>query len=377
MSANTAPQISVIIPVYASGPQPVDFLRNALRDLKRSSFQDFEILVADDASPAGDAVRAVVIEEGAQLVRLEQRSGPAAVRNAAANKAAGEVLVFMDADTSAHMDTLERFAQEFHKNSGLDAMVGSYDQRPTAPGVVSRFRNLLHSFVHHRANRQASTFWAGCGAVRRDRFRKMGGFDESFQRPSIEDVEFGLRLRQAGGSIELDPKIQVVHHKTWTFSSMVRTDLFARAIPWAALLRAYPLPFDLNFKPGDRISGALAAATPILTVVALLHRGIWSLGPLVALALIALLNWPLLRFLARAGGWGEALRCFPLLLTYLGTCVGGLLGGLALSEHRRDRVFWPAVAIIALILLAIQISGGSFESEFTGHPDEPAQFVAL
>ncbi len=37
---------------------------------------------------------------------------------------------------------------------------------------------------------------------------------------------------------------------------------------------------------------------------------------------------------------------------------------------------WPAVAIIGLVLLAIQISGGAFEAEFTGYPDEPAHFVS-
>jgi glycosyltransferase involved in cell wall biosynthesis len=154
----------------------------ALDRLKASSFQDFEILVADDASPRGDAVRAVAQVAGAEIVRLHQRSGPAAARNAAAMNAAGDILVFLDVDTSVHPDTLERFARIFRQTPELDAAIGSYDQRPTAPGVVSHFRNLLHSFVHHRSNRRATTFWAGCGAVRKDRFRSLGGFDESFPR---------------------------------------------------------------------------------------------------------------------------------------------------------------------------------------------------
>lgn len=374
--SNAAPEFSVIIPVFASGPEAVNLLRNALDHLKTSTFQSFEILIADDASPLADAVNAVVLEAGARLVRLDRRGGPATARNAAAAEASGEILVFLDADTSVHSDTLDRFARTFREFPRLDAAMGSYDRQPTAAGTVSQFRNLLHSFVHHRANSAASTFWAGCGAVRKERFRTLGGFDESFPRPSIEDVEFGLRLRNAGGSIRLDPAIQVTHHKSWTLSSMVRTDLFARAIPWARLLHKHPMPLDLNFKAGDRISGALTVLALLVTVVALRHGGEWCLAPLITLAFIGLLNASFFRFVAGVAGWGKAILCFPLLLVYLATCVAGLMAGTALSEHRRDRWLWPAAGVIALVLLAVQISGGAYQAEFTGHPDEPAQFVS-
>ena len=136
-------------------------------------------------------------EAGAELVRLDQRSGPAVARNTAAKNAAGDILIFMDADTSVHPDTLARIASKFRETPELDAVMGSYDQRPSAPGVVSQFRNLLHSFVHHRASHYASTFWAGCGAVRKDRFRS---FDES-----------GFDLRDEWRVWTPNPG----HHQTW------------------------------------------------------------------------------------------------------------------------------------------------------------------
>jgi hypothetical protein len=157
---------------------------------------------------------------------------------------------------------------------------------------------------------------------------------------------------------------------------MVSTDLFARAIPWTLLIRRYPLPLDLNFTVSDRISAALACLTLPLILIALIHSGAWRLAPLLALALIGLLNAPLFRFLARRGGWGFALRSFPLLLAYFGACAAGLIGGLALAEHRRDRFLWPAAGAIALVLLTLQIVGGAFTAEFDGHPDEAAQFVS-
>jgi glycosyltransferase involved in cell wall biosynthesis len=372
----TAPHLSIIIPIYAADSNSADLLRTTLRHLNASDFQDFETFVADDGSLAADAIQAVVEEAKVQFVRLDQRKGPAVARNAAARKATGDILVFMDADTAVHPDTLSRLALEFEKDQDLDAVMGSYDQKPGAPGRVSRFRNLLHSFVHHRSHRHAVTFWAGCGAVRAERFRALGGFDESFTLSSIEDVEFGLRLSEAGGRIDLDPGIQVTHYKAWTIASMVHADLFARAIPWAGLLDRYGMPLDLNFKAQDRMSGALVAAAWVVSLIALIHGGVWWLAPLICLVLIAVLNWPFFRFLARAGSWWESLLSFPVLLIYLTTCVAGLIGGLALAECRRDRFLWPVVAGIGLTLLAVQISGGAFESEFGGHPDEAAHFVS-
>jgi GT2 family glycosyltransferase len=351
-------------------------LRTSLRSLRASDYQDFEILVADDGSPAADAIQAVISEAKVELVRLNRRSGPAMARNAAARKATGDILLFMDADTAVHPDTLSRLVREFEKDPDLDAVMGSYDQRPVAPGRVSRFRNLLHSFVHHRSHRQTITFWAGCGAVRATRFWSLGGFDERFPSPSIEDVEFGLRLHEAGGKTQLDPAIQVTHYKAWTFASMIYADLFLRAIPWASLLHRYPMPLDLNFTLRDRLSGTLVAMAWIGTLIALIHGGVWWFAPLICVAPIPVLNWPLFRFLARAGSWRESLLSFPLLLTYLTTCVAGLIGGLALAESRRDRFLFPAVAAIALSLLAVQISGRAFQSEFASNPDEAAHFVS-
>ena len=375
-TAHGTPHLSVIIPVYASEAQSVILLRNALDHLRASSYQDFEILVADDASPRGEAVKAAAQEAGARLVRLDHRSGPATARNAAAKNAAGDILIFMDADTSAHSDTLGRFARVFSGTPKLDAAMGSYDRSPTAQGTISRFRNLLHSFVHHRARRDASTFWAGCGAVRKERFRALGGFNENFPRPSIEDVEFGLRLHDAGGLILLDAQIQVTHHKAWTLRSMVQTDFFARAIPWAGLLHKYPLPLDINFTALDRISGVLAVFTLLATIVALLHGGAWWISPILGFALIVALKWRLFRFLAQATGYRKAIICSPLLFTYFLTSVFGLIAGLVLAEHKRDRWLWPAAAAIGVILLVVQIFGGAFKAEFTGHPDEPSQFLS-
>jgi len=179
-------KISVIVPVYNN---PRD-LQDCLSALLRSSGGDCEIIVVDDAST--DGTSSVAERMGVMVLRLTQNSGPAAARNFGAIHARGEVLFFVDADVVVAPGTLERVLKVMENDSELAAVFGSYDAQPRAAGVISQYRNLLHHFVHQTGNSEASTFWAGCGAIRRAVFEKIGGFDQKqFRRPSIEDIELG------------------------------------------------------------------------------------------------------------------------------------------------------------------------------------------
>jgi hypothetical protein len=131
--------------------------------------------------------------------------------------------------------------------------------------------NLRHHFVHQRGAGEATTFWAGCGAVRRAAFLAAGGYDaERYAIPSIEDVELGYRLRAAGGRILNLPDLQGTHLKRWTLGGVVHTDVVCRALPWARLLlaRAEAVP-DLNTTRAEQGKALLAAALAASAVLAL------------------------------------------------------------------------------------------------------------
>src|SRR5262249_47747925 len=118
-----------------------------------------------------------------------------------------------------------------------DACFGSYDDAPAAPNFLSQYKNLLHHYVHQHAHILASTFWTGCGAMRRVVFLGLGGFDEqTYRLPSIEDIDLGYRLRRRGGEIRLLKEMRCAHLKRWTARSMLRSDIFERGIPWTMLL---------------------------------------------------------------------------------------------------------------------------------------------
>ncbi len=173
------------------------------------------------------------------VVRDAGAPGPAAARNAGVRRTAADVVAFVDADVVVHADALRRLREAFADDAGLAAVFGAYDDEPAADGAVSGFRNLLHHHVHHRSPGPATTFWAGLGAVRRDAFLAVGGFDEDrYRRPSIEDVELGSRLAAAGFRIELRPDVQGTHLKRWSLLEMLRTDFLLRGLPWSELLLA-------------------------------------------------------------------------------------------------------------------------------------------
>jgi GT2 family glycosyltransferase len=330
-------RISIIVPVHDGA----EHLPECLSALRAPSSPPPELVVVDDGSTDEGAALAAGL--GARVERLASRRGPAAARNVGARRARGDVLLFVDADVVLAPGAVDRVARAFEADPALAAVFGSYDAHPRARGLVSQYRNLLHHFVHQRGNPEASTFWAGCGAVRRDAFEALGGFDERrFPHPSIEDIDLGVRLRRAGHRIRLDRELQGTHLKRWTLWSMVRTDVLRRAVPWSRLvLETGRLPDDLNLRYAQRWSVALVGLAAILVPLALI-RPAALLAAAGALAASVVLNRDLFAFFARARGPGFAAACVPLhWLHYLASGLSFL--GVWVALRRRGRREDPAL----------------------------------
>jgi glycosyltransferase involved in cell wall biosynthesis len=285
-----------------------------------SALTPWECVVVDDASD--DATIAVAEHHGVRVIAIDKRRGPAHARNVGARQARGEVILFLDADVCIHPDAITRLEEHFRSDPSLDAVIGAYDDSPAATPFVSQYRNLLHCSTHRLGLPDASTFWAACGAIRRKAFLRCGGFDDHFDRPAIEDIEFGSRLKAQGGRILLDPTIQVQHLKRWTLRSMIKTDIFDRGIPWTRLiLRSRSMPNDLNVRWSQRLSVALAS---VLAAAMLLGAGYTALA--CTLALVRL-NWPFYRLVSKRLGFWSGLRAVPLHFLFHFYCgVAFLLG---------------------------------------------------
>ena len=319
--------ISAIVPVFDGEAVLPRSLAPLIRFLRDGAIA--ELIVVDDGST--DASAAIATCLGAQVIASGGRLGPGGARNRGAAIARGANLWFVDADVVVHDDAAAVLACAL-ADDGVTAVFGTYDSAPAAPGFLSQYRNLLHRHHHMNADPEAKTFWAGCGAVRAAAFAGVGGFDAArYPRPSIEDVELGLRLRDRGGAIRIEPGLQAKHLKEWRFASLVRTDVVDRAVPWTRLILERRIPAVLNTRPAERWRAGLAWLFALSLPAALAGVVPWIAPPaLGSLALVA--NAGLVARFARAHGPGFALGAGLFhQVHYLYASAGFMAGALAFA----------------------------------------------
>lgn len=307
-----SPLVSIIIPMRNARQH----LLQVIETIMQSSYEQYELIVVDDASTDGSAELAHA--HGTKVIALEHQAGPAAARNRGAKEARGDILLFVDSDVLIRKETVARIVSDFRKQPGLAAVFGSYDDEPAEDNFLSQYKNLCHHFVHQQSSAEAVTFWAGCGAVRREQFNAVGRFDEKrYSKPSIEDIELGYRMKQSGGLILLDKKLQVKHLKKWNFLNLLRADIFYRAIPWSRLiLESGQMVNHLNLQISQRISAGLTLCMVGAAFLSILQARVALLVPVLAM-LVCLINYRLYVFLLRKRGINFTIRAIPMQFLYL------------------------------------------------------------
>jgi GT2 family glycosyltransferase len=324
MAEFAVPSLSVIIPVYNGAIA----LERCLGAVSAQLVPGDEVIVVDDGST--DGAGAVAGQFGATLIRLDRRSGTAAARNRGAERATRPLLFFVDADVVVHDDVVAHGRAAF-ANPTVDAVIGSYDDTPEARTVVSQFKNLAHHYFHQRAGGPIGSFWGGCGFITRERFEAVGGFDESrFSRPSIEDVELGWRVTDRGGRILLDPDIQVTHLKQWTLGSLIKTDVFYRAVPW--------IRWSLERRRlSDRLNTGRLQQVALVIALLLVGSGVAAIASNAARIMFAgvavtafVINQSLFRLFWRKGGTRLLVAGFALQQLYYWCAFAGLMIGVAM-----------------------------------------------
>lgn len=304
--------VAIIVPVYNGEPSLARCLSACVA---AQDSRHHELIVVDNGSTDGSA--AIASGFGARVIDCPGPSGPGAARNAGAAGTAADVLVFVDADVEVSPLAVAQLAAHFEADPQVAAVFGSYDDRPGSENFLSQYKNLLHHFTHQHGNREARTFWAGCGAVRKNAFDELGGFDQHrYPKPSIEDIELGFRLHSHGYRIVLDPSIQVKHLKQWRMGSLLRADIFYRAVPWAKLiLERQGLVNDLNLKTSQRISAGIVGGILTLIPAALIRPviGVLVIGLSGAFVVV---NHDLFAFFLRRKGLLFTIATVPMHMLY-------------------------------------------------------------
>ena len=178
------PALSVIIPTKNEALE----LPKLLAALKRQTFRDFEIIVADAQSD--DRTRAVAELAGAKIA---EGGLPGFGRNAGAKLARGDVLLFLDADVVFSEDFLETALEEFNRRNLVAATCRAY-------AISNRFvDHVLHKFVewYIRTVQYVDPHAGGfCIFVKRDVHKTVRGFNTSLL--IAEDHDYVRRVRKHG-----------------------------------------------------------------------------------------------------------------------------------------------------------------------------------
>lgn len=297
--------ISVIVPERNGGVK----LRKSLSAITKATPPPTELIVVADGDT--DESWRIAEEFGAKVLKIPNPQGPARARNLGAREAQGDILFFVDADVVITPDAIHHIGVTFGNQPQLAALFGSYDDEPGETNFLSQYKNLLHHYVHQISNEEASTFWAGCGAIRRRIFIEFGGYDESYRKPCIEDIELGYRLKQAGYRIRLSKGLQVKHLKRWGIISLTKSDFFDRALPWTELiLRDSQFVNDLNLRLSSRLSVVLTYALLLALIGGFWWPGLFAFACVLILSLL-ILNASLYRFFFQKRGLWFMMRTLP------------------------------------------------------------------
>lgn len=184
--------VSIIIPTH----NRVAKLRRALLSIQKQTFNDFEVIIIDDASE--DDTDKLVEDFSKFLnikyIKLDSRCGAAKARNAGIKKAEGLFIAFLDSDDEWVPYKLERQMSIFLKlpsyigviYSGLSIIENGTEIRQKIPQGQARIKELI---FYKNVIGPLST-----GIVRRECFEKCGLFDECF--PACQDWDLWIRIAQ-------------------------------------------------------------------------------------------------------------------------------------------------------------------------------------
>lgn len=197
-------KLSFIIPAYNEEKRIEQCVRSII---SQRNLPEYEVIVVDNNSKDRTVE---IVQKNFPEVRIvkEPKQGMTIARNRGAKEAAGDMLVFFDADVVVPRHWSERMLSVFAKNPKLVGVSGPYKfyDLPLRYKLIEIMSyRALYPFVEFVFNRLfgRTALWLGGNiAVRRDVFESVGGFDETIIFYG-EDMDLPKKMMQHGTVIFL------------------------------------------------------------------------------------------------------------------------------------------------------------------------------
>jgi len=216
-------RLSVIIPTF-NRPDLLSVCLESFIDLDYPD-KDWELILVNDGGDRSFSTITTDILDQLPLTLIDiEHGGPAKARNAGAEIAQGEFLVFTDDDCRVDKNWLRAFEGCF-ANSTFVALGGKILN--SHPGSVpaktwSRYMDYLREEVMQDSEGNLLLLLGNNLAYRRKIFQEIGGFNEEFPFAAAEDSELGIRLVGTGYRQTFCPEAIIWHDHPITYGGYLR-----------------------------------------------------------------------------------------------------------------------------------------------------------
>lgn len=184
------PVVSVIIPTY----NREKLIVKAINSVLSQTYQDFDIMVIDDASTDNtEAVIKGLNNEKILYFRLDKNSGQCTARNYGIKRSKGKFIAFLDSDDEWLPSKLEKQMECFEKGPANLGSVYSYSY---SRDMIKEMTTLVNG-TYHRGNILNKLMEGFCPPtpslflIKKEALEKVGYFDEKL----ITFVDLDLHIR--------------------------------------------------------------------------------------------------------------------------------------------------------------------------------------
>jgi len=222
-------ELSVIIVTYNTRHHVLECLRSIYDHLPSLKM---EVIVVDNGSSDGTVEAIQQLFPKALVIANSDNLGPAAARNQALERARGNFILFLDADTRLTPGCIEHLLLRLNGDHRVGAigpqLIGvngesqmHHGQMPTLltefcywTFISGLFRHVSWIPRHHQGTTGMAAMKVGwiataCCMTRAEVVERAGRFDQELSY--MEDVEWCWRVRRQGYDVVYDPTARVVH----------------------------------------------------------------------------------------------------------------------------------------------------------------------
>ena len=230
------PYLSIIIPYHNSPAHLVRLLGSIKKSVKPPSY---EVVVVDDGSnPSLKSFSSTLKWDRSHMfhvVTLGHNYGPAIARNRGVANAKGKFVVFLDGDVEVFPDTLAQIAKVFTSDPDVVALTGVWVKEQKSRDFFPNYK-ALRDWSYWINERDKSGYYflfsTRIASIKRSVFLRLGGFNETYPAPLVEDIELTYRIARRYAII-FAPHVRVRHEfeQFWPIAKKY----FLRAYYWTKL----------------------------------------------------------------------------------------------------------------------------------------------